>query len=80
MQDYSYIYLPGMVLNNPGITPRSHNLKQLINAPGLFTQTISLLKAEYNTYFHILSVSYCFCKICINNKFHNIAGSLVEVV
>ena len=38
MQDYSYIYLPGMVLSNPGITPRSHNLKQLINAPGLFTQ------------------------------------------
>jgi len=40
MQDYSYIYVPGMVLSNPGITPRSHNLKQLKNAPGLFTQKV----------------------------------------
>ena len=38
MQDYSYIYVSGMVLTNTEITPRSHNLKQLKNAPGLFAQ------------------------------------------
>jgi len=36
MQDFSYIYVPGMVLTNTGITPGSHNLKQLKNAPGQF--------------------------------------------
>ena len=36
MQDYSCIYVPGMVLSNPGITPHSHNLKQLKNASGQF--------------------------------------------
>jgi len=34
MQDYSYIYVTGMVLTNTVITPRSHNLKQLKNASG----------------------------------------------
>jgi len=32
MQDYSYIYVSGMVLTNTAITPHSHNLKQLRNA------------------------------------------------
>ena len=36
MQDYSYIYVPGMVLTNTGITAHSHNLKQLKNASGQF--------------------------------------------
>ena len=36
MQDYSYIYVSGMVLTNIEITPRSHNLKQLKNASGQF--------------------------------------------
>jgi len=36
MQDYSYIFVPGMVLTNTGITPHSHNLKQLKNAPEVF--------------------------------------------
>jgi len=40
MQDYSYIYVPGMVLSNLGITPRSHNFKQLKNALGLFTHRV----------------------------------------
>ncbi len=37
MQDYSYIYVSGMVLTNTEITPRSHNLKQLKNASGQFS-------------------------------------------
>ena len=36
MQDYSYIFVSGMMLIITGITPDSHNLKQLINAPGHF--------------------------------------------
>jgi len=34
MQDYSYIYVSGMVLTNTRITPSSHNFKQLKNASG----------------------------------------------
>ena len=42
--------------------------------PGcLQRESISLLKAEYNTYFCFLSVSFCCCKIYIKNKFSNIA-------
>ena len=37
MQDYSYIYVSGMVLTNTGITPSSHNLKQIKNASGQFS-------------------------------------------
>ena len=37
MQDYSYIYVSDMVLTNTGITPSSHNTKQLRNAPGHFS-------------------------------------------
>ena len=51
MQDYSYIYVSGMVLNNIEITPHSHNLKQLKNASGQFPVSVHLLKTEYNTYF-----------------------------
>ena len=40
MQDYSYIFVPGMVLTNTGITPHSHNLKQFKNAPGMFSQRV----------------------------------------
>ena len=40
MQDYSYIYVSGMVLTNTIITYGSHNTKQLKNAPGLFTLKI----------------------------------------
>ena len=36
MQDYSYIYVSGKVLTNTGITPHSHNLKQLKNASRQF--------------------------------------------
>jgi len=37
MQDYSYIYVPGMVLTNTGITLSSLNFKQLKNASGQFS-------------------------------------------
>ena len=37
MQDYSYIFVSGMMLIITGITPGSHNLKQLINASGHFS-------------------------------------------
>jgi len=40
MQDYSYIYVSGMVLTNTGITPHSHNTKQLKNAPRKFSQKL----------------------------------------
>jgi len=40
MQDYSYIYVPVMVLTNTAITHGSHNTKQLKNAPGLFTRRV----------------------------------------
>jgi len=40
MQDYSCIYVRGMVLTNTEITPHSHNTKQLKNAPGLFTRRV----------------------------------------
>ena len=36
MQDYSYIYVSGMVITNTAITPNSYNLKQLKNASGHF--------------------------------------------
>ena len=52
MQDYSCIYVSGMVLTNTGITPGSHNLKQLKNARrAVFTEIVFLLKAECNTNF-----------------------------
>ena len=64
MHYYSYIYVPGMVLTNTGITPGSHNLKQLRNAPRHFFLRVYFYKKENATLiFRILSVSFCFCKI-----------------
>ena len=37
MQDYSYIFVSGMVLKNKEITSGSHNLIQLKNASGHFS-------------------------------------------
>jgi len=52
MQDYSYIYVSGMVVTNTVITPRSHNLKKLKNAPGQFYQTVySYLKLNATLFF-----------------------------
>jgi len=31
MQNFSYIFVSGMVITNTGITPHSHNLKQFKN-------------------------------------------------
>ena len=36
MQDYSFIFVAGMVLTNTEITASSHNLKQFKNLPGSF--------------------------------------------
>jgi len=49
MQDYSYIYVSGMVLTNTGITPHSHNTKQLKNAPGMFSQRVYYCKKRSAT-------------------------------
>ncbi len=46
MQDYSYIYVSGMVLTNTEITPRSHNLKQLKNASGQFSREYIPVKSR----------------------------------
>ena len=74
MQDYSYIYVSGMVLTNTGTTPSSHNTKQRRNAPGQFSQRVyTCLKQSATLIFRILSVSFCSCKICINNTFRDIA-------
>ena len=70
MQDYSYIFVSGMVLTNTIITPRSHNTKQLINASGQFLGVgYSDYKQNTTLIFRILSASFCFCKICINRIF-----------
>ena len=67
MQDYSYIYVSGMVLTNTGINPSSHNLKQLKNASGQFpVQHIPTIIRMQHFFLHILSVSFCFCKVCNN--------------
>ena len=50
MQDYSYIYVPVMVLTNTAITPSSHNLKQRKCFRAVYPESIFLLKAECNTY------------------------------
>ena len=64
MQDYSRIYISGMVLTNTGITPKAHNMKQLINASGQFLRAgYSYYKQNATLIFRILSVSFCFCKI-----------------
>ena len=74
MQNYSYIYVSGMMLIDTEITPHSHNTKQRRNASGQFSQRVySSLKQNATLIFCILSVSFCFCRICINNTFRNIA-------
>jgi len=57
MQDYSYIFVPGMVLTNTGITPHSHNLKQFKNAPGMFSQRVYSVKSEVQ---HLIFASCLF--------------------
>ena len=70
MQDYSYIFISGMVLTNTGITPSSHNLKQLKNASGQFpVHHIPIIIRMQHLFFRILSVSFCLCKICNNRIF-----------
>ena len=49
MQDYSYICVPGMVLTKTGITPHSHNLKQLKNAPVYFFLKVYSYKMQNTT-------------------------------
>ena len=67
MQVYSYILLSVMVLTNTGITPSSHNLKQLKNASGQFSvHRIPTIIRMQQLFFRILTVSFCFCKVCNN--------------
>ena len=62
MQDYSYIFVSGMMLIITGITPGSHNLKQLKNAPGhFFLKVYSCLKQSATLIFRILSL--CFASV-----------------
>jgi hypothetical protein len=62
MQDYSYIYVSGMVLTNTEITPHSHNTKQLKNAPGhFFLKVYSYKKQNATLFFRILS--FCFASV-----------------
>ena len=59
-----------MVLSNHGITPNSHNTKQLKKLPVSFPREYIPIKSRMQHFFlHILSVSFCFCKICINRIF-----------
>ena len=67
MQDYSYIYVPGMVLSNPGITTRSHTFVTTQKCFRPIPRTAYTYKKQNTTLiFRILSVSFCFCKICNN--------------
>ena len=70
MQDYSYIFVSDMVLTNTEITPHSHNTKQLKNASGQFpVHHITTIIRMQQLFFRILSVSFCFCKVCNNRIF-----------
>jgi hypothetical protein len=70
MQDYSYIYVPGMVLSNPEITPRSHNLKQLKNAPLYFFLKVYSYKMQNTTLiFRILSFRFTSVKSALTGFF-----------
>ena len=55
MQDYSYIYVSGMVLTNNAITPHSHNLKQLKNASRQFSVQHIPIKSRMQHFFY----TYC---------------------
>ena len=62
MLDYSYIYVSGMMLTNTGITPSSHNTKQLKNASGQFSvQHIPTIIRMQHLVFRILS--FCFASV-----------------
>ena len=52
MQDYSYIFVLGMVLTNTAITTCSHNLTQLKNAPGQFTVNHIPIKRRMQHFFY----------------------------
>ena len=63
MQDYSYIYVSGLVLTNTVIPPRSHNLKQLKNAPRKFSQRVySCQKQNATLIFRILAFGFASVK------------------
>ena len=65
MQNNSYNYVSGMVLTNIGITPSSHNLKQLKNAPiplHTYPDKKSLLSVLLNS-FSYLSHASLFCYV-----------------
>ena len=69
MQVYSYILLSVMVLTNTGITPSSHNLKQLKNASAIFRIAYTYNNLDATLFLHILSAPFCLCKICNNRIF-----------
>ena len=52
MQDCSYIYVPGLVLSNPGITPSSHITKQLKKAPGSIRGEYIPVKSRMQHFFY----------------------------
>jgi len=59
-----------MVLTNTEITPHSHNLKQLKKCfQEIFRKAYTYKKQNATLIFRILSVSFYFCKICINRIF-----------
>ena len=62
MQDYSYIYVSSMELTNPGITPHSHNLKQLKNAPVQFFR-VGCSYYKHNTTLIFRILSFCFASV-----------------
>ena len=55
MQDYSYIYVPVIVLTNTGFTPCSHNTKQRRNASGQF------LRVGYSYYKQNTTLFFASC-------------------
>ena len=58
------------MLANIGITPGSHNLKQLKNASGQFpVHHIPTIIKMQQLFFRILSVPFCFRKICNSRIF-----------
>jgi len=71
MQDYSYIYLTGMLLTNTGITP----IQIIQNAyRGIFLYNVYLLKTECNTFFYTSCLlRYAFSKIYFNRILRRIS-------
>ena len=63
MQDYTYIYVPVIVLTNTGFTPCSHNLKQLKNAFRQFPVQRIPIKIRMQHLFFVSSLlSFAFVK------------------